>query len=133
MEDEEVSSSKICPVKKFSYATIVTKGIFSDSVSDSVTDSVSISDSDSDFTVVSHARKRDMTKKCENAVFQWANNKGLVPKSEKSCDEIICNRCSSPFVFPSKMKERYVEKGWVAPKICKMCSQIRFEERSKNF
>jgi hypothetical protein len=101
----------------------------------------------SDFTVVRKKRtnkteKNDITKKCESAVLQWAKNKDIKPQqypgnnvkkpiATKCCgdEEIICNRCGLPFVYSAKTKEKYAEKGWKAPKICKPCSQMRFEDR----
>jgi hypothetical protein len=143
-EDEVASSRSLSPVAKPSYALIVSKGVDpcldfeclegSDSIDDSASDF-------SDFTVVSH-KKKNMAK-CESAILQWAKSKGrkeagsrwplvdayLEGQINKCDDEIICNRCSSPFLFNAKSKEKYAEKGWKAPKICKTCSQMRFEER----
>jgi len=130
-EDEVASSRSMSPLPKLSYALIASKG----TVPSECIDKVDESDDDSDFIVVTRKRceKKDMVKKCEGAVLQWAKTKGQVSKTKcNEDDEIICNRCSSPFVFNAKTKEKYTEKGWKAPKICKMCSQVRFEERKKN-
>ncbi len=84
----------------------------------------------SDFTTIVSKKKRDMTKKCENAVLQWAKNKGQTSKQfTKCCEDIICNRCSSPYIFTEKMKEKYAQNKWNTPKICKTCSQTRYAER----
>jgi len=70
--------------------------------------------------------KKHIQKKCEFAVLQWAKNKKV-----STCnidEEIICNRCSSPFIFNVLSKKKYEEKGWKSPKICKSCSQMRYKE-----
>ncbi len=143
MEDEEDARS-VSPATKLSYASIASKGVLATTNniyvstwgSDSEFGSESVDDSASDFsdfTVVSHKKhNKQMLTKCENAVVQWAKNKGQISKPNKcnGDDEIICNRCSSPFIFNAKTKEKYAEKKWTAPKICKMCSQMRYEERN---
>ncbi len=125
-ETASSSSSSSCPSLKLSYASVASKGLVKcESVRDSVRDS--------DFIVVSH--KKDMEKKCESAVLQWAKNRSQSSKPSSKCidndDEIICSHCSTPFIFGVKMKERYTTNGWKAPKICKMCSQLRYEKKAK--
>lgn len=143
------SSSVSSPsVQKLSYALIASKGVAVDNdnacdntcgISDTASSSASVDDtvSDfSDFTVVSYKKKQTM-KKCESAILHWAKTKGQSQAQDRSrvtkpiskCDEIICNRCALPFVFNAKTKQKYAEKGWKTPKICKVCSQMRFEDR----
>ena len=115
---------------KHSYASIASKGVVI--ANDAKARFCNISEPDfSDFIVVSN-KKKDMTKKCENAVLQWAKNKGSTKTNacETNGDqEIICNRCALPFVLNAVTKEKYTERGWKMPKICKFCSQSRYEER----
>jgi hypothetical protein len=75
--------------------------------------------------------KTEIAKKCENAVYEWAKCKNENIVSKKVCDdeEIICKKCGIPFVFTKKTKDNYLYKGWNMPKICKICSQARYEER----
>jgi hypothetical protein len=129
MEDENF---EVPIVKKLSYASIASKGVVIANDTKIVCEKTI--DDDNDFIVVS--RKQAM-KKCENAVLQWAKTKGQGQGSRDSkcvtkCvtdEEIICNRCGLPFVFNLNMKQKYAEKNWKTPKICKVCSQMRFEDR----
>jgi hypothetical protein len=148
MDAVEVSStSSTSPAPPFpvklSYASIASKGVVLASDAKRVTfcETASYSEPEpdesgsdfSDFTVVTSRKKKDMTKKCENAVLQWAaRSKGQAAQPVSKCsgdEELICNRCALPFIFNAKTKEKYVERGWKVPKICKVCSQTRFEER----
>lgn len=126
---KEKSNSKIAKrlkVLEGVFAKFKVEGAVSDSVPDSVPDS------SSDFTLVqSRTKKKSSMAKCESALAEWARNKGSKPVVKCSGDEqIVCKRCSAPFVFGEKAKERYAERGWKMPKICKACSQARFEEKA---
>jgi hypothetical protein len=136
-EEDDMEAS--VPVTKLSYVSIASKGVVianNTTKADSGSKCETIS-TDDDFTVVSK-KKKQTVKKCETAVLQWAKTKGqaqVVSKPVTKCDsdeEIVCNRCGLPFVFNKGMKQRYAEKGWKTPKICKVCSQMRFEDRASN-
>jgi hypothetical protein len=107
----------------FSYASIVSRSIDNDAEKKECVDNFD------DFVVVV-SKKKIMTKKCEDAVLEWVKNKGF-DVEPKVCDddEFICNRCALPFVVNQTMKIKYEQRGWKIPKICKVCSQNRFEER----
>ncbi len=93
--------------------------------------STAVKDDDNDGFMIVKKKEKEMKKKCETAVFEWAMNKGKVPSSTDTSNDIICCRCALPFVFNENMKMRYVQKGWKVPKICKICSQARFEEQQR--
>jgi len=84
-------------------------------------------DEGSEFTVVSYKRREKDRKQIEiavtNAVNQWAMT------FPQSTEKLICSKCSNSFFFSVRMKEKYAEKGWKTPKICKSCSQLRYEKR----
>jgi hypothetical protein len=148
MEEEDsmsTSSTSSIPVEKLSYASATLKGVavvdnvsasdsafVSASVSASVSESIDDNVSDfSDFTLVSR-------KKCENALAKWAKNKQhisvkTVSKPVVQCSlgdkHIICNQCDMSFIFTAKSKKKYDESNWKSPKICKVCSQMRYEDR----
>jgi len=152
MEEEEdekrsLSSSSPLVVAKLSYVSVVSKGIsystgsystgsYSGSYSAGsyppISD-LSLEDSDPDpdcsCDFIAIKKKRDI---CEKAVLQWAKNKnGVIGEvvEIRYDEEIFCIRCAIPFIFTAKSKEKYDEKGWKMPKICKVCSQSRFKER----
>lgn len=128
-------------VNKPSYAFVAKTGVPDDdtcaamrgSVCDSVQqDSAETGSSDfSDFTVVkSKSAKKESIAKCESALTEWVKNKGSRSVTKCSSDEqLVCKRCSAPFVFSEQAKEKYAERGWKVPKICKPCSQARFEDK----
>lgn len=157
MEDEECSiasnatpstplTPSVCSPVKFSYACIASKGVKCSEVesvvetmhASSEVESESVDDNASDFSDFTLVRKKrsnkqditkqDMTKRCESAVLQWAKNKS---QEKRSCtdEEISCTRCGIPFLFSTKTKQKYAEKGWKTPKICKVCCQLRYEDR----
>jgi hypothetical protein len=118
-----ISSVQKPSVQKPSYASITSKNVPSSESDECAADFT-------DFTVV----KKKIMKKCETAVLEWAKRQTEKPISmcrdeELRDEELICNRCALPFVFSMKTKEKYAERGWKIPKICKICSQTRFEER----
>jgi len=115
------SSTTFSP--KLSYLAIVSKGVVmaNNPLENNQVDENPCDPNDG-FTLVC---KKKQIKKCENAVLQWAKNKSTTD------EEIICVRCALPFLFNKHMKQRYNERGWKVPKVCKVCSQIRYEDRKK--
>lgn len=105
------STSSTVSTVKFSYAMIASKGV----------------------AIANDSCK----KKCENAVIQWAktnnNSKSTSSVNKLRCgdEEIICNRCAIPFVYTRETKQKNAERGWKTPKICKVCSHIRYQDRKK--
>lgn len=120
---------------KISYASIVSKGVGTTCEYNSENDNSENEDSENekddskydskydDFTLVS---KKTKQKKFENVVMQWAEKH----KTEFKCTEqLTCAQCNLCFFFGGKTKKNYIEKGWKTPRICKVCSQKRYNER----
>jgi len=84
----------------------------------------------------------DLAKKCQDAVTNWINSKKaedddawiIVSKKTKQTSSntvIMCVTCGLPFEYTQQMKKKYEERNWLAPKVCKICSQARYEEKKK--
>jgi hypothetical protein len=83
---------------------------------------------------------KDVAKKCEAAVENWLKTKkeeddgwtlASRPKPKRCTNNrmIICQACTMPFEYTEQMKQKYESLGWVIPKVCKACSQQRFEAK----
>lgn len=104
----------------------------------------------------------DVAKKCEAAVANWFSTKSKndmsskmltqtwsdqsISSSSSSCSTtsvsslfklsspiIYCKLCDGEFEFTTKMQIDYKKRGWQFPKICKACSEKRFQENSWNY
>lgn len=51
----------------------------------------------------------------------------VVTKKKVRGGDIKCKTCGEFFVFDDKTRAKYAERGWCAPKVCKICSQKRYE------
>ena len=82
----------------------------------------------------------DVAKKCEAALEDWLKSKKseddgwTLASKPKRCQArtssmIVCQACTMPFEYTQQMKEKYEKLGWVKPKVCKACSQQRFEAK----
>lgn len=52
-------------------------------------------------------------------------------RAEKEYEDkyIICKDCGKKFVFSAKAKKRFDKNGWVEPKRCKNCREVRNTRR----